>query len=166
MPDAIVIGAGPNGLVAAAYLAREGFDVLVLEAQAEPGGAVRTREVTLPGFHHDLGAAFFPFGAVSPALVPLDLGGAGLVWKHARIDSAHPAPDGTCASIARDPDECARALGPDAGKWLSVVRWHERTQARMLDALLSTLPAIGPMLRFGPINLLRLARVALSSGRG
>jgi phytoene dehydrogenase-like protein len=166
VPDAVVIGSGPNGLTAAAYLARAGWSVLVLEAEDEPGGAVRTREVTLPGFRHDLGAAFFPFGQTSPALLPLDLPGAGLVWKHAPMDSAHPAPDGTCAVIGRDADASAASLGDDGPAWRRIAAWHARTRSRMLDALLSTLPAVGPMLRFGPLNLLRLAQVALSSGRG
>jgi phytoene dehydrogenase-like protein len=166
VPDAIVIGSGPNGLAAAVYLARAGMSVLVLEAKDEPGGAVRTRELTLPGYKHDLGAAFFPFGQLSPALAPLDLPGAGLVWRHAPIDSAHPAPDGTCASISRDLDTAVKCFGPDGDAWRSIATWHARTKERMLAALLSTLPAVGPMLRFGPLNLLRLARVALSSGRG
>src|SRR5262249_20899114 len=130
----------------------------------EPGGAVRTRELTLSGFKHDMGAAFFPFGQLSPALAPLDLPGAGLVWRHAPIDSAHPAPDGTCASISRDLDTAVRCFGPDGDAWRAIAVWHARTKDRMLAALLSTLPALGPMLRFGPLNLLRLARVALSSG--
>jgi phytoene dehydrogenase-like protein len=162
----IVIGSGPNGLTAAAYLVRAGLRVLVLEAEATPGGAVRTREVTLPGFKHDLGAAFFPFGQLSPALRPLDLSGAGLRWRHAPIDSAHPAPDGSCASISRDLTATMRSFGPDGDAWARLARWHARTHERLLDALLSTLPAIGPLLRFGPWNLLRLARVGLSSGRG
>jgi phytoene dehydrogenase-like protein len=166
VPDAIVIGSGPNGLTAAAYLARAGLSVLVLEAQDEPGGAVRTREVTLPGFKHDLGAAFFPFGQLSPALIPLDLPGAGLVWRHAELDSAHPAPDGSCASISRDLERAVTAFGEDGEAWRKIALWHRRTKELLLEALLSTLPALGPMLRFGPINLLRLARVALSSGRG
>jgi len=164
--DVIVIGSGPNGLTAAAHLVRAGFEVLVLEAQSTPGGAARTREVTLPGFHHDLGAAFFPFGPVSPALVPLDLPGAGLVWRHAPIDSAHPAPDGTCASISRDLETSVRSFGEDGERWRESATWHRETRDRMLDALLSTLPAAGAMLRFGPLNLLKLARVAAASGRG
>lgn len=165
-PDAIVVGAGPNGLTAAAYLARAGMSVLVLEAKEEPGGAVRTREVTLPGFRHDLGAAFFPFGQTSPAFAPLDLPAAGLVWRHAPLDSAHPAADGTCAAIARDVEATAASFGADGPAWRRIAAWHARTRERMLDALLSTPPALGRMLRLGPLNLLRLAQVALSSGRG
>lgn len=164
-PDAIVIGAGPNGLVAANYLAQAGWSVLVLESKSRPGGAVWTEESTLPGFLHDVGAAFFPFGQTSPALVPLELEGAGLVWRHGELDSAHPALDGTCSAIGRDLEASKRALGEDGEAWEKLAIWHGRTKEKLLDALLSTLPAVGSMLRFGPTNLLRLALVAASSGR-
>ncbi|MFP6684101.1 MAG: FAD-dependent oxidoreductase, partial [Polyangiaceae bacterium] len=66
-PDALVIGSGPNGLVAACHLARAGWKVHVVETADTAGGAVRSAEITEPGFIHDLGAAFFPFGKLSPA---------------------------------------------------------------------------------------------------
>jgi len=165
-PDAIVIGAGPNGLVAANVLADAGWSVLVLEAKNRPGGAVWTTENTLPGFHHDVGAAFFPFGQTSPAFLPLNLEDHGLVWKHAPLDSAHPALDGSCAAIGRDLEATKQTLGEDARAWEKLALWHRETREKLLDALLSTLPAAAQMLRFGPANLLRLAAVAASSGRG
>src|SRR5262245_46535080 len=100
--DAVVIGAGPNGLTAAATLARRGWPVLVLEAQPRPGGACWSAELTRPGFLHDVGAAFFPFAHDSPAFRELDLAGAGLLWANAARDSCHPAPDGSCVTISRD----------------------------------------------------------------
>ena len=73
MPDAVVIGSGPNGLVAANLLVDAGWDVVVLEAQPEPGGAVRSGEVTAPGFVSDLFSAFYPLGAASPVIAALGL---------------------------------------------------------------------------------------------
>src|ERR687885_655235 len=95
--DALVIGAGPNGLVAANLLADAGWDVLVLEAQSEVGGAVRSGELTgQPGFVHDLFSAFYPFAVASPVVRALDLQSYGLRWCHGPLVLAHPALDGTC----------------------------------------------------------------------
>ena len=166
-PDAVVIGSGPNGLVAAIALARAGWSVLVLEANDEPGGAVRSRELTRPGFVHDLGAAFFGFGLASEALVELDLPAAGLRWRHGEVDSAHPAPDGTCASIvrgSRDLDELG-GLPEDARAFHALADWFDETSEAMLRMLLGPLPPLGAAFDFGLINLLRLAEVGLSSGR-
>jgi phytoene dehydrogenase-like protein len=124
VPDAIVIGAGPNGLTAAAYLARAGMSVLVVEAKGTPGRATQTRELTLPGCLHDVGAAFFPFGKTSPALLSLELPSAGLIRKHAPFGSAHPARHGSCVSIARDLDVLVQDFGEDGavvGSMLAVL---------------------------------------------
>src|SRR5215472_7922048 len=124
MLDASVIGAGPNGLVAAATLARHGWKVLVLEASHRPGGAVYSQEFTLPGYLHDVGAAFFPF-ADSPAFRYLDLAGAGLRWGNARHESCHPAPDGSCVTIARYVDFTVASFGPDGPAWRRLADWRQ-----------------------------------------
>src|SRR5271166_3937700 len=115
--DAVVIGAGPNGLVAAATLARRGWKVLVLEAQPRPGGACWSVDNTLPGYLHDVGAAFFPFADDSPAFRHLDLVGAGLRWVNAARESCHPAPDGSCVTISRDPEQSAVSFEEDGPAW-------------------------------------------------
>ncbi len=164
--DAVVIGSGPNALVAAATLARHGWQVLVLEAQSRPGGAVYSLESTLPGYVHDVGAAFFPFADDSPAFRFLDLTGAGLEWRNARRESAHPAPDGTCVSISRDVDLTAEAFGADGPAWRRLARWQQAMGERLAAALLAPLPGLGPALHLGPINLLRLARAGLATPAG
>src|SRR3954469_19106335 len=104
MPDAVVIGAGPNGLVAANVLAERGWDVVVLEEQPTPGGAVRTAGVTVPGFRHDVFSAFYPLGVASPHTRRRELERWVLRWCHGPLVVAPPASDGSCAVLSRDLD--------------------------------------------------------------
>jgi phytoene dehydrogenase-like protein len=160
--DAVVIGAGPNGLTAAATLAKHGWRVLVLEAKARPGGAVYSEALTLPGYLHDVGAAFFPF-AESPAFRHLDLAGAGLRWGNAPYESSHPAPDSSCVSIARDVDRAAASFGADGSAWRRLADWRLAMGDRLPEALLAPLPALAAAWRLGPWNAVRLALAGLRS---
>ena len=163
MPDAIVIGSGPNGLVAAATLARHGWSVQVLEAKSRPGGALYSEELTIPGYLHDVGAAFFPFALASPALRSLELERAGLEWRNIRRESCHPAPDGTSVSIARDIDLTARSFGTDGPAWIRLARWREAMGDRLTPALLGTLPGIASAWRLRPANLVKFGWASVKS---
>ncbi len=167
MLDAVVIGSGPNGLTAAAKLARSGWKVLVLEAQDRAGGAAATLNLTEPGFEHDVGAAFFPFGPISPAFLDLDLAGAGLRFAFAPVDSAHPAApgsDGSCGVLARDTERMARELGADGGAWRKLARWRARMGDQKFAALtLGALPLVKPALALGFGSLVRLGLAELHS---
>jgi phytoene dehydrogenase-like protein len=161
-PEAVIIGSGPNGLVAGCVLARAGLDVLVLERNpTRAGGAVGSTEATRPGFVHDVGAAFFPWGSLSPAFQSLRLESHGLQWKHGRFESCHPAPDESYACIARDPDLTAKHFGDDidAQRWRDITAWYQGIESRLLEVLLKPFLAVGAAARLGPAHLLRLARV-------
>lgn len=155
--DAVVIGSGPNGLTAAATLARHGWRVLVLEAQDRPGGALWSLPLTEPGFVHDVGAAFFGFADHSPAFNHLDLNKTSLRWVNAPRESAHPAPDGTCATISRDIEQSTLSFGVDGPAWRKLALWMQRMGDRFVPTLLAPLPGIGPAWRLGMVNILRLA---------
>jgi len=161
--DAIVIGAGPNGLTAAATLARRGWEVLVLEAKQRPGGAVYSEPLTLPGYLHDVGAAFFPFADDSPAFRFLDLIGAGLQWANARWESCHPAPDGSSVSIGRDLEASVRSFGVDGPAWRRLAEWRRDMGRRLVEALLAPLPPIVPAWRLGLRHFLKLGLMGLRS---
>jgi len=115
--DAIVIGSGPNGLAAAITLARAGARVLVVEAKATPGGGMRTQEITLPGFRHDICAAIHPLGLASPFFRDLPLADDGLEWILPPVSLAHPLDDGSAVAVTRSLDETAAGLDRDAAMW-------------------------------------------------
>ena len=121
MTDAVVVGAGPNGLSAAVTLARAGCSVVVLEAAGTAGGGCRSEERTLPGFVHDVCAAIHPLGAASPVFSELPLADHGLEWVHPEAPAAHPLPDGRAAVLERSIQATADGLGPDGRAWRRLV---------------------------------------------
>lgn len=117
MSEAIVVGAGPNGLACAAALATRGVGVSVLEAAATIGGGARSSELTLPGLLHDDCSATHPFAPGSRALAPLGLERQGLEWAWAEIDLAHPFDDGGAATMQRSIEATAAGLGSAGAAW-------------------------------------------------
>src|SRR5690349_17204155 len=111
--DAVVVGAGPNGLAAAITLAQAGRSVVVYEARETIGGGCRSAELTLPGFVHDVCSAIHPLGAASPFFRTLPLEQHGLEWVHSPAPLAHPFDDGTAAVLERSVEATAAALGED-----------------------------------------------------
>jgi phytoene dehydrogenase-like protein len=116
-PDAVIVGSGPNGLAAAITLARAGRSVLVLEAANSVGGGMRSAELTLPGFVHDVCSAIHPLGVASPFFQSIALEDHGLEWIHPPAPVAHPLVDGTAAIVRRSLDETARGFGIDAADY-------------------------------------------------
>ena len=169
MADAIVIGAGPNGLVAANLLADAGWEVRVLEAQEEPGGAVRSGELTLPGYVHDRFSSFYPLAAASPVIRGMRLEEHGLRWRRARVAVAHPARDGTCPLIGDDPDETdasMEAFAPGDGvRWRALMDLWDDLGPPFLRALFTPFPPVRPgvqlVRRIGGRRLLDFARFGM-----
>jgi phytoene dehydrogenase-like protein len=135
-PDAVVVGAGPNGLAAAVALARAGVSVQVVEAADEVGGGTRSAELTLPGFVHDVCSAVHPMGELSPFFRTLPLAEHGLTWLHPRASVAHPLDDGPAVLLQRDLQRTGEGLGRDARAWQRLVRPFLRDpHALLADAM-------------------------------
>ena len=173
MPDAVVIGAGPNGLVAANKLADRGWSVTVLEGAPEPGGAVRSAELLEPGFVNDMFSAFYPFAFASPAITSLGLEDYGLRWCRAPLVLAHPAADGTCPVLSTDLDETAASLDAchpgDGDAWRRLYERWGRLRDPLLAALFTPTPPIAASARLAVSawsdGYARVARFALLSVR-
>ena len=116
--DAVVVGAGPNGLAAAIELQRNGCSTLLVEAAETVGGAARTEEVTLPGFLHDVGSAVHPLGVGSPFFSSLPLESFGVEWVHPGAPLAHPLLGENAAILERDIEQTAASLGDDGAAWI------------------------------------------------
>src|ERR1700722_19439247 len=156
MNRAYVIGSGPNGLSAAIVLAQAGVDVEVFEAEAVPGGGVRTLPLTLPGFQHDFGSAVHPMAAGSPFFATLPLGSHGLAWIHGQAPLAHPLDDGTAVMLEHDLADQDREFGSDAQAWRALVtplveNWDTFAKS-----------ALGPVLRL-PRHPFLMARFGVSA---
>ncbi|OBK17250.1 phytoene desaturase family protein [Mycobacterium asiaticum] len=166
--DAVVIGAGHNGLVAASLLADAGWDVLVLEAQPEPGGAVRSAELT-PGYITDLFSSFYPMTIASPAMSELALQDHGLRWSHAPAVVGHPrsATDDDPPILYHDPGRTAaefeRRHPDDGDNWWRVVDLWEKIKSPLLQAMLAPFPPVRPLLqllhKLGTSEAIRLANL-------
>ncbi len=168
MPDAVVIGAGPNGLVAANVLADAGWSVEVLEAEAEPGGAVKSASYLGEGCVADVCSAFYPLAAASPAIRALGLEEHGLRWVHPPEVLAHPLPDGRCAVLSRDLDTTAACLDEmgagDGDAWRRLVDLWDAVGDDLLAALFTPFPPLLPGARLaarlragGSVRFLRRA---------
>jgi phytoene dehydrogenase-like protein len=158
--DAIVVGSGPNGLAAAITLAREGCSVLLFEAKETIGGGMRTAELTLPGFRHDICSAVHPLGVGSPFFRDLPLDQYGVSWIQPDLPLAHPFADGTAAILARSLEETAAALGEDGEAYRRLMTPFVNDWMELMESFL------GPLrpLRY-PLTMARFGLKALPSAQ-
>ncbi|MFC9690900.1 phytoene desaturase family protein [Kribbella sp. NPDC056951] len=146
MSDAVVVGAGPNGLVAANLLVDAGWDVVLLEANDAVGGAVRSSRDVDPAFVHDTFSSFYPLAAVSPTIRGLKLDEYGLEWSNAPSPVGNPLSTGGWALVHPEPADTAAALDAlhpgDGQAWLDLYGDWERVGPAVIDALLSPFPPV------------------------
>jgi phytoene dehydrogenase-like protein len=163
--DAVVVGAGPNGLVAAAVLATSGRRVLLVEAADRVGGALRTEDLTLPGFRHDVGATVLPLALASPAFRSLSL---DVKWAHPPVPAAHPLDDTEATLVYRDVARTANGLGRDGNAWNALVGATASAGSPLVDTVLSPLSlprAPLAALRYGAAGVLPASALARAAFR-
>lgn len=159
--DATVVGAGPNGLVAAVTLAMAGWKVNVIEAAPTPGGGMRSAELTRPGLVHDVCSAIHPLAVASEALRTLPLADHGLEWVHPDIAAGHPLDGGRAGLMFRSIDDTVEALGSDGDAYRRLL--EPLCRQAIVDGLLSPFglpPAPIGMARYGAVGIQPLQRVA------
>lgn len=120
--DAVVVGSGPNGLSAAITLQEAGLSVIILEGKKTIGGGLRSAELTLPGFVHDICSAIHPLAAGSPFFNKLPLDKYGLEYVYPSVAAAHPFDDGTAALLKGTVELTASGLGKDENTYASLLR--------------------------------------------
>ena len=151
--DAVIVGSGPNGLAAAILLQQKGLSVLIVEGKNEIGGGLRSAELTLPGFTHDICSAIHPLAAGSPFFKTLPLADHGLEYIYPEISGAHPFDDGTAAILKKSVEETAHLLGAD-----------ERSYINLMQPVVNDWPLIAPDV-LGPLHFpkhpLAMARFGL-----
>lgn len=150
--DAVIIGSGPNGLAAGTALAQAGCSVLILEAADEIGGGTRTRELTLPGFLHDVCSGAHPMGILSPYLKTLPLSAHGLEWILPEASVAHPLDSGPAVLLTRSVEQTAQGLGSDSKRYAAFVApFLKNAEGLLADALAPLGIPSNPLLlaRFG-----------------
>jgi phytoene dehydrogenase-like protein len=171
---AVVVGAGPNGLAAAIRLAEAGHPVTVLEAADRPGGAVRTEELTLPGFHHDTFSSVYPAAAASPVFARMPLARHGLRWTHPDACYAHPFAGGKAVALYRDVERTEASLDAqhpgDGRRWREFVAplldGFDAIRATMLGAFPPVAGAVRLLTDLGPLGAARFAWLIPGSAEG
>lgn len=161
--DAVVVGAGPNGLAAAITIARENLSVLVIEAKETVGGGTRTQDLTFPGFRHDVCSAIHPLALASPFFRSIDLESHGLEWVHPPIPLAHPLDGESAVLLDRSINKTAEGLGQDSDSYRRLIGPSLQNWDKLVSDLLKPLgPPRHPfaLLRFGPLAICSATRLA------
>ncbi|WP_157526592.1 phytoene desaturase family protein [Mucilaginibacter ginkgonis] len=151
--DAVVVGSGPNGLAAAIAMQQKGLSVLLIEGKETIGGGMRTAELTLPGFKHDICSAIHPLAISSPFFNTLPLANHGLEFIHSPIVAAHPFDDGTAAVLHNSLSQTAESLGADAAGYNKLFRPLSANWEDLLPDVLSSLKWPQHPLQFAQFGL-------------